>query len=400
MTRVENPSLTDFSQFLSCVQSRAPVEGFTHDFYHYPARFSPLFARAAITLFSKPGDVVLDPFMGGGTTLVEAVALGRCTVGADINTLAAFVAKVKTTLLSETDLLVINKWSASLIDSLNLHLPPIRAHDWYEAGYQKHLPWPIRKTVEFVLAHICELKKQSQQQFVRCALLRATQGVLDCKELMPTAAYFRHCFLESLEKMTQGMRVLLEAVERSWSSPASFTRYLSLCLNRSAIGLETAPEIASIRKKPMLVVTSPPYPGVHVVYHRWQVQGRRETPAPFWIVNSLDGNGESFYTFVNRKRRDLTGYFDRAYEAFKSVRAVIADDGLVVQLVGFSDPSWQLPQFLKVMSDAGFKEVPLDRLIRRECQRIWRDVPNRKWYAHQKGRTAASKEVVLFHKPT
>ena len=29
-----------------------------------------------------------------------------------------------------------------------------------------------------------------------------------------------------------------------------------------------------------LVVTSPPYPGIHMLYHRWQVDGRKETDAP------------------------------------------------------------------------------------------------------------------------
>ena len=400
MSHSEEHRLTDFSEFLSSVHSRAPVQGLTHDFYSYPARFSPLFARAVIKSFSQPGDLVLDPFMGGGTTLVEALVLGRYAFGADINPLAVFVAKAKTTPLSDSDLQGTSEWCASLTTRLNLHLPPIRARDWYKAGYQKHLPWPIRKTIELILGHVSELKKQSQQQFVRCALLRATQKTLDCKKAIPTATYFRYCFFECLEKMTQRMQVFSEAIKRAWKDLGIFKRDFCLCLNRSAIGLETAAEITSMRKKPRLVVTSPPYPGVHVVYHRWQVQGRRETPAPFWIVNSLDGNGESFYTFVNRKRRDLSEYFNRAHEAFRSVRAVIADDGLLVQLVGFSDPLSQLPQYLEVMSAAGFKEVSLKELIGRQYQRIWRDVPNRKWYAHQKGLTAASKELVLFHKPT
>jgi hypothetical protein len=41
--------------------------GHTHNFYRYPARFSPQFARAAVEAFSAPGDTVLDPFVGGGT---------------------------------------------------------------------------------------------------------------------------------------------------------------------------------------------------------------------------------------------------------------------------------------------------------------------------------------------
>ena len=49
---------------------KSRITGLTHNFYRYPARFSPAFASTAIELFSKPGDVVLDPYMGGGTTIV------------------------------------------------------------------------------------------------------------------------------------------------------------------------------------------------------------------------------------------------------------------------------------------------------------------------------------------
>jgi len=46
-----------------------PVRGLTHSYYKYPARFSPSFVRAAIQAFTCPGDVCLDPHVGGGTTL-------------------------------------------------------------------------------------------------------------------------------------------------------------------------------------------------------------------------------------------------------------------------------------------------------------------------------------------
>ena len=38
-----------------------------------------------IKLFTQPGDLVLDPFMGSGTTALAAVRLGRCFVGIDTN---------------------------------------------------------------------------------------------------------------------------------------------------------------------------------------------------------------------------------------------------------------------------------------------------------------------------
>ena len=72
------------------------VSGLTHNFYRYPARFSPVFAATAINLLSKPGDVVLNPYMGGGTTVVEAMAAGRHAIGSDLNSLAVFISNVKT----------------------------------------------------------------------------------------------------------------------------------------------------------------------------------------------------------------------------------------------------------------------------------------------------------------
>jgi hypothetical protein len=69
---------------LTAVHTQRPVGGLTHNSYRYPARFSPQFARATIEAFSRPGDTILDPFMGGATSLVEGRALGRHSVGSGV----------------------------------------------------------------------------------------------------------------------------------------------------------------------------------------------------------------------------------------------------------------------------------------------------------------------------
>jgi DNA methylase len=71
------------TRLIAAARDGEPVQGLTHGFYKYPARFSPTFARAAIKTFTKPGQLVLDPHVGGGTTLVEARASGREAVGVD-----------------------------------------------------------------------------------------------------------------------------------------------------------------------------------------------------------------------------------------------------------------------------------------------------------------------------
>jgi SAM-dependent methyltransferase len=50
----------------------------------HPAKMLPALAAHAITLYTEPGDLVLDPLCGAGTTLVEAVRAGRHAIGVDI----------------------------------------------------------------------------------------------------------------------------------------------------------------------------------------------------------------------------------------------------------------------------------------------------------------------------
>ena len=66
----------------------------THGFHEYPAGMQA--AAADRILDVLPGDSLLDPFTGGGTSLVVGMIKGRRTVGIDVSPLAAFVATHRT----------------------------------------------------------------------------------------------------------------------------------------------------------------------------------------------------------------------------------------------------------------------------------------------------------------
>lgn len=51
----------------------------------YRGNFAPQIARNVISRYSKEGDLILDPMVGGGTTLIEAKLLNRKSIGRDIN---------------------------------------------------------------------------------------------------------------------------------------------------------------------------------------------------------------------------------------------------------------------------------------------------------------------------
>ena len=47
-----------------------------------------------IEYYTNPGDVVLDPFVGSGVTIIEAARLGRLGIGIDLNPVACFIARM------------------------------------------------------------------------------------------------------------------------------------------------------------------------------------------------------------------------------------------------------------------------------------------------------------------
>jgi hypothetical protein len=67
-----------------------------HGFHSYPARLHPQTAERIIQGLSGPGDIVVDPFCGSGTSLVAARLLGRCVFGSDLSPLAAELSWLKT----------------------------------------------------------------------------------------------------------------------------------------------------------------------------------------------------------------------------------------------------------------------------------------------------------------
>jgi hypothetical protein len=372
-----------------------PVRGLTHNFYRYPARFSPTFVRAAIETFTTPGDMVLDNHVGGGTTLVEALARGRHAVGVDISPLAEFVATVKTTIYSEAELDRLGAWAARVASAVGIRKSSVYFADYAHLGYYKHLDhssrWRLRKAIEQGLGSAIRLASPRLQSFGRCVLLRTAQWALDGRRNLPSVHEFRDALAENAGEMVEGARALRGAVKANGAPRPEI-----VVINRSAAGLEDDDRL-SARRAPKLVLTSPPYPGVHVLYHRWQVDGRKEAPLPFLIANKLDGAGGSYYTMGDRKFPKLKTYFDNIRATMSSVTALAEKHTIVVQMVAFSDATWQLPRYLETMEEAGLQEMFLPALEGEADGRLWRSVPGRRWYSDQRGQTPGSKEVVLIH---
>lgn len=80
------------------------IEQWTHGYHRYPAKFLPNVVKKIIEDYAPDCNVIADLFAGCGTTLVEAKAHGKSSIGTDINPVAQLITKVKTTPIEPTEL--------------------------------------------------------------------------------------------------------------------------------------------------------------------------------------------------------------------------------------------------------------------------------------------------------
>jgi len=276
--------------------SRAPISlgprrtASPHEFYRYPARFSPELASSVITAFSRPGDLVADYFVGGGTTLVEARRAGRLAIGSDINSLSVFVSQVKTNLYRREDLSEVLDWSQG-VQQWKVR-PDDLALDPGGVGVFRNVTGdalePQRGLLLGGVTELAALDSPKARALARCVLLRTAQWALDMRREVPTAEELRVALIENAQAMVETARQATRDYRIADAASAGPRLPRCLVLLQGVPGVAIHPRLRK-HPAPRLVLTSPPYPGVYVNYHRWKVRGRHETPFPYFLAGQSDG---------------------------------------------------------------------------------------------------------------
>ena len=238
----------------------ATTNSATHGFHPYPARFIPQIPAALIGVFTRPGEVVYDPFVGGGTTCVEANVAGRDALGGDANGLAVLIARVKTCPLpdgADEAILKTADHARQRIQSSNCEsgeVPALSA-GWFE-------DFIVREIIA-VKGEIARLQNSLLRDFCLVALSAILVGVSKQdsdtryarvpKNLSPGDAVARY------ERQLRKMLRLIASSRASLSGGTTRT-----CVCDSRIPGAFAENSADF------VVTSPPYPNAYDyhLYHR------------------------------------------------------------------------------------------------------------------------------------
>lgn len=232
----------------------------------HPCRFVSQIPAGLISLLSDEGDVVLDPFLGSGTTLVEAQRLKRRGVGVEINPVAAMIASGKTIpkrqavikrALHELAELARDQLEGDLLRTRMrqpiLHPPTVQMDKWYmpDVGRQLSVLWGLLNGLRGDSSKLGHLAFSS----ILIRVCRETRhwGYI-CDNTMPLSSRRADVLVEFLRSLLM--------IERAYAARELYLGPGERLRRAQVINGDALVELARLKGSVNLVVTSPPYFGV------------------------------------------------------------------------------------------------------------------------------------------
>ena len=143
-----------------------------HSFHHYTAKFIPQIPQNIIKTYSKRGDIIFDPFLGSGTTIVEGKLLGHPSYGVEINPLSIKIAESKVNMINFEELNNFIKWLSDKIKKPEEKIEDVSLFKGSEQWFRND----VRFAIHDILEEIKELDKNTKN-FIEVGLSSHLKGV-------------------------------------------------------------------------------------------------------------------------------------------------------------------------------------------------------------------------------
>lgn len=316
----------------------------SHKFHSYPARFIPQIPLSFIRLFTKEGDIVLDPMCGCGTTLLEAFLNNRDSIGNDFNPLATLISKVKTTLISDLEFRYFERKFAKVKRYLDLDYRRVdeRANNLPNRTISKIFNKAVIGKLEAIRETILEIRDEGHNDLYdlgRVALSAVIWSLVENGNGIDIE--------NSFGKKVQAMKKEILEMRRIVSKPARVET-----MKGDARKLQVKNDTVD------LIVTSPPYVNA-LDYYRVHMYNMLWLGMDFDLFRKHEIGGHSH--FIMNRFRLLSEYLGDMLRSMVEMNRVLKKGKICAIVVGNSSLEYELIESHKYFSafttHIGFKHV-------------------------------------------
>ena len=361
--------------------SRLQTSYITHDYHRYPAKFIPQLAGRIIKENSRVGDLVCDPFMGSGTTLVEAIVNERHAYGTDINPVSVLITKAKTTPIEPVSL---KQQASSLLGKIksgieNRHGQMLLVTDDFDIKIPDNtrldywFPEKQKKDLATILSIINTIEDQRMRIFSLCAFSNILKGCSNwmMKSVKPTQDKEK-IIADAYRSFVFQIRKIVAKNEEFWNMVAGKEIH---CIvdNTDARKMKISDDSASV------IVTSPPYvtsyeyADLHQLTAIWLGYANNLSEFRSKFIGSIQKDIKSIklYSKTGKEtvdklspidKREANGveqYFFEMQQCFEEMHRVLKHGGKAAIVIGDTDLKKVKIQnanvFAETMENIGFK---------------------------------------------
>ncbi len=236
-----------------------------HGLHPYLGKFIPQLVDVFLRRYFRPGDHVYDPFVGSGTTLVEASAFGASGIGCDISAFNCLLTGVKTAEYSVGALEMALRATYEK-SRQNEHRVDLRqASEWLQRWYAPkalHELLAYRAAASELEDSIRDVAHVILSRSARSARL-TTHFDLDFPRQPVSDAYYCHKHKRTCAPVEEAGKFL-----RRYSTDTAnrIRAFASVRSSNESLVLHEDSRAVRLAVKPSGIITSPPYPGL-IDYH-------------------------------------------------------------------------------------------------------------------------------------
>lgn len=293
-----------------------------HTIHPYPAKFPPSVPHQLLQRLSKPGDVILDPFCGSGTTLAEGLLFDCNVIGNDINYIALLISKVKTTKYSDKDFKSCEKEIDKLQEVYKARKSIDKKTDF--KGIEHWFQDNVRYELDLIKEIIVAIKNKRQKELLE---LVYSAIILDVSNQESDTRY------AAINKNIQDGFTIEQYIKKylSIKNKVSTNKYkdnLKVTLLK-----EDARKLKSIKDNSVdVVITSPPYANTYD-YYLYHKQRMNWLDFDFNESKNMEIGSRNEYS---SKKRPIENWVNDIKDFILVMKRVTKQDGYICIIIGDS----------------------------------------------------------------